>query len=316
MSDDSTPPNGDPIDPAVPQPDDVVHTIDDPNVVRSIDDPTAERRLDLGSLPMIVIPAVVVLGGAIAFWQFSDSIFPPRLTEVSGIVTINGEPLAMANIRTLPFNFEAGEASGLNDAEGSTDAEGRFSLVTFAGGERLPGAYVGDHKVTVAVTEPGPGGFGVVTLSPAAYADSTTTTLRISVSSSDSKNHDFKLELEGEVRGRKADSAISDGTQGMMQMGAGMTVGRAFTEGDSDNDGKLSQEEIKALDEDDRNQMKLAEADADKDGFVDREELNKVHGIRGGGGRGGARGGGGRGGGGRGGKGKSYTGRRGEDGGK
>ena len=316
MSDESPTPADDPIEERVPQLDDIIANSDDPN---------AAPALDLGSLPMIVIPAVVILGGAIALWVLRDSIFPPQLAQVSGIVTMNGEPLANANIRTLPFNFAAGEASGLNDAEGVSDAEGRFTLSTFKGGEPLEGAYVGDHKVTVAVTEPGPGGFGVVTLSPAEYADSTTTTLRIAVSSSADENQSFKLELEGEVKGRKTDDAISSGTQGMMQMGAGMTVGRAFTEGDSNKDGKLDQTEIKALDEQERKQMKLAEADTNKDGFVDREELNKVHGISGGGGRGGGRGGaggarggaGGRGGGrgGRGGGNKKYSGRRGQDGG-
>ena len=319
MSDESPTPADDPIEERVPQLDDVIANSDDPN---------AAPALDLGSLPMIVIPAVVILGGAIALWVLRDSIFPPQLVQVSGIVTMNGEPLANANIRTLPFNFAAGEVSGLNDAEGMTDAEGRFTLSTFEGGEPLEGAYVGDHKVTVAVTEPGPGGFGVVTLSPAEYADSTTTTLRIAVSSSADENQSFKLELAGEVKGRKTDDAISGGTQGMMQMGAGMMVGRAFTEGDSNKDGKLDQTEIKALDEQDRKQMKLAEADTNKDGFVDREELNKVHGISGGGGRGGAGGrGGGRGGaggrggsrggaGGRGGGSKKYSGRRGQEGGK
>ncbi len=323
MSDDATTPEGEPTEEHVPQLDDIIANSDDPN---------AAPAVDLGSLPMIVIPAVVILGGAIALWVLRDSIFPPRLVQVSGIVYMNGEPLANANIRTLPFNFAAGEASGLNDAEGVSDTEGRFTLSTFEGGEPLEGAYVGDHKVTVAVTEPGPGGFGVVTLSPAEYADSTTTTLRIAVSSSADENQSFKLELEGEIKGRKTDDAISGGTQGMMQMGAGMMVGRAFTEGDSNKDGKLDQKEIKALDEQDRKQMKLAEADTNKDGFVDREELNKIHGVSGGGGRGGAggrgggrggaggRGGGrggagGRGGGRGGGGGKQYSGRRGQDGG-
>ena len=122
MSDDSPTPADDPSEERVPQLDDIIADSDDPN---------AAPAVDLGSLPMIVIPAVVILGGAIALWLMRDSIFPPQLVQVSGIVYMNGEPLAGADIRTLPFNFAAGEASGLNDAEGMSDAEGRFTLSTF-----------------------------------------------------------------------------------------------------------------------------------------------------------------------------------------
>ena len=52
MSDDATTPEGEPTEEHVPQLDDIIANSDDPN---------AAPAVDLGSLPMIVIPAVVIL---------------------------------------------------------------------------------------------------------------------------------------------------------------------------------------------------------------------------------------------------------------
>jgi hypothetical protein len=63
----------------------------------------------------------------------------PEMAPVSGIVTVDGQPVANAAVMFVP------EAGG-RPATGLTDAEGKFSLETLKPGD---GALVGKHKVTV-----------------------------------------------------------------------------------------------------------------------------------------------------------------------
>lgn len=62
----------------------------------------------------------------------------PRLVPVSGVVLLDGQPVANAAVLFIP-------AEG-RPAEGTTDAEGKFTLQTFQPGD---GALVGTHDVTV-----------------------------------------------------------------------------------------------------------------------------------------------------------------------
>lgn len=69
----------------------------------------------------------------------------PQLAPISGVVTLDGEPLANAVINFQPV----ASASGANPGVGSsarTDSEGRFVLETIDG---KPGAVVGPHKVKI-----------------------------------------------------------------------------------------------------------------------------------------------------------------------
>jgi len=63
----------------------------------------------------------------------------PQMAPVSGVVTVDGAPVANAAVMFVP------EAGG-RPATGLTDAEGKFSLETMEPGD---GALVGKHKVTV-----------------------------------------------------------------------------------------------------------------------------------------------------------------------
>jgi hypothetical protein len=62
----------------------------------------------------------------------------PKLVPVSGVVLLDGQPVANAAVLFIP-------AEG-RPAEGTTDAEGKFTLQTFQPGD---GALVGLHDVTV-----------------------------------------------------------------------------------------------------------------------------------------------------------------------
>ncbi|MGE3808203.1 MAG: carboxypeptidase regulatory-like domain-containing protein [Gemmataceae bacterium] len=70
---------------------------------------------------------------------------PYPLASVSGVVTLNGEPLPGARVGFEPI----AKGDGLNAGQGSyaeTDAEGRFTLTALNGKE---GAVVGQHRVWI-----------------------------------------------------------------------------------------------------------------------------------------------------------------------
>lgn len=67
----------------------------------------------------------------------------PGTIPVSGRVTLEGKPVAGAAVTFAP-------ADGRRPATGLTDAEGRFTLATFADGD---GALPGEHRVTVTKKE-------------------------------------------------------------------------------------------------------------------------------------------------------------------
>lgn len=68
---------------------------------------------------------------------------PPARVPVSGVVTIEGQPVPSALVTFYPsFDGFGGEVI----AEGVTDAGGRYTLA----GPLGPGACLGKHKVTVA----------------------------------------------------------------------------------------------------------------------------------------------------------------------
>ncbi|MEM9659403.1 MAG: hypothetical protein AAF961_13680 [Planctomycetota bacterium] len=67
------------------------------------------------------------------------------LVPVSGVVTLDGEPLAGGVINFQP-NAPAGQTTGGPGSSSHTDDEGRFEMETIQG---EPGAVVGTHKVRI-----------------------------------------------------------------------------------------------------------------------------------------------------------------------
>jgi hypothetical protein len=65
----------------------------------------------------------------------------PRLAEVRGRVTMNGQPLKNVKVSFHPDPDKGTRGAGSN---GTTDADGNFTL-TYEGGK--PGAVVGHHRV-------------------------------------------------------------------------------------------------------------------------------------------------------------------------
>lgn len=125
-----------------------------------------------------------------------------QLAKVSGVVTVDGEPMAYVGVI---FHPELGPI-----ATGNTDAEGRFNLVT----SNESGALVGEHVVTIsgatsgvsyAATDYGTVGAPVRNSSgrnPRArfsthYALKSTSDLRVTVESGKKNEFVFELNKEG-----------------------------------------------------------------------------------------------------------------------
>jgi hypothetical protein len=71
----------------------------------------------------------------------------PRVAPVSGVVTLDGKPLAHASVSFQPIS----PAKGVNPGPGSqgeTDDNGAFTLRVV--GEGRDGAYVGYHRVEIS----------------------------------------------------------------------------------------------------------------------------------------------------------------------
>jgi len=114
--------------------------------------------------------------------------------RVSGVVTLDGQPLEGA---TVSFTPASGDGGGVGGSTGKTDAQGRYSLRTVAGDS--PGAAVGKHRVSISLFKPNPNnpdqaGTDVV---PARFSDPTKTELTFDVPSGGTDKADFRLESGG-----------------------------------------------------------------------------------------------------------------------
>jgi hypothetical protein len=117
-----------------------------------------------------------------------------QLADVSGRVTMDGEPLADA---TVSFVHSEGPSSF-----GRTDADGRYTLETVADGER--GALVGTHVVRVNVSHGGDAESDeLVTppegaLIPPRYNTESNLTFEVSSGGSDEANFELTSEASSE----------------------------------------------------------------------------------------------------------------------
>jgi hypothetical protein len=105
----------------------------------------------------------------------------PKIVPVSGVVTIDGQPLTYGHIQVLP--------TGWRPASSRIGSDGRFMLTTTVSGD---GCAVGTHPVVILAGE---------SISPEAtkwhapkkYADSATTNLTVTISKA---TDDLKIELK------------------------------------------------------------------------------------------------------------------------
>ena len=110
-----------------------------------------------------------------------------------------------------------------------TNGKGKFELRTMGEMQLETGAYAGEHIVTIAVNQSGPGGFGVILRTPEEYADKDKSKLRLTVSRSAEDNKSLKFELKGELKPMQIfDAGVATGMAN--NTGAGFVRGRAFGE--------------------------------------------------------------------------------------
>ena len=76
----------------------------------------------------------------------SESAKPYKTASVSGVITLDGQPLAAAHVTFLPVHNSGGGSQSGPEASADTDAGGRYSLKTAFGDT---GASVGKNRVMV-----------------------------------------------------------------------------------------------------------------------------------------------------------------------
>ncbi|MBO0697846.1 MAG: carboxypeptidase regulatory-like domain-containing protein [Zavarzinella sp.] len=108
--------------------------------------------------------------------------------RVSGVVTLDGQPLEGATVSFSPVS--AGEVGG---STGKTDAKGRYTLRTVLGDS--PGAAVGKHKVTISLYRENPNNPDQAgkELVPPRYSDPARTELTFDVPAGGTDKANFEL---------------------------------------------------------------------------------------------------------------------------
>lgn len=94
------------------------------------------------------ILSMIALGLTFAVVGCSDD--GAKIVSVSGVVTLNGSPLADASVTTQPIGGEVNPGSFAR-----TDAQGRFTLKVV--GTNQSGAAIGKHRVVISKQEGGSG---------------------------------------------------------------------------------------------------------------------------------------------------------------
>jgi hypothetical protein len=104
-----------------------------------------------------VVPGIVgvVVVCLLAYW-ISSSVMSggrglPELGDVSGVVTLDGKPLAGAMVTFVPQIEDGDAASHVAPSTGMTDASGRYSLMYV---KDVEGAAVGTHIVMISAPKP------------------------------------------------------------------------------------------------------------------------------------------------------------------
>jgi hypothetical protein len=118
-----------------------------------------------------------------------------KIVPVSGVVTINGEPVADAHINFEPRTTAEDGLAGVG-SYGDTDSEGRFVLQTL---DNEAGAVVASHRVMIRtfVGEGGPDGSTKVIrkeLLPKKYHSSSKLTFEVPAGGTDQANFELTTE--------------------------------------------------------------------------------------------------------------------------
>jgi hypothetical protein len=122
----------------------------------------------------------------------------PQIVPVSGIVTIDGQPLTYGHIQVIP--------TGWRPASGRIGTDGRFTLTTTVSGD---GCAVGTHPVAILAGE----SLTSETMkwhAPQKYADIKTSDLTVTITG---PTDDLKIELKSDGGGKPSKSVKEGGTE-------------------------------------------------------------------------------------------------------
>lgn len=141
--------------------------------------------------------ARLVLGAALAaaFLTLTGCDGGPKIVPVSGMVTIDGQPLTYGHVQVIP--------TGWRPASGRIGGDGRFTLTTTVPGD---GCVVGTHPVAVLAGE----SISPETMkwhAPQKYADISTSNLKVTITG---PTDDLKIELKSDG-GSKPTKVIKEG---------------------------------------------------------------------------------------------------------
>lgn len=106
-------------------------------------------RYFAGWLVLVVTAASTGCGGA--------SGPKHKLAPVAGTITLNGKPLANAQISFQP-TAPASATEALPGSYGTTDANGQYTLQLVTADKAVIGAVIGSHRVAITVANEGGGG--------------------------------------------------------------------------------------------------------------------------------------------------------------
>jgi hypothetical protein len=239
----------------------------------------AKPGFRLGRVLLIVVPLVAIVLGGFYFFTYGDGMswlrdrFSPSLVPVTGRVLVGDKPLAHGQVSTQIID------SNLKGSMAFTDNDGKFTLQVEIEGNRVDGAYPGEHIVTVKGADyasPHIGAGAPVSATPAEYGSFKDSPLRIVVDSSkEAKNH-FELKVPkppSTPSGRPPATATAPPAQNARPTAEGW-VQRTLDQLDKDQNGELSTEERQAAEG--SLAGTLSGADANKDGKLDNAELLSV----------------------------------------
>ncbi len=122
----------------------------------------------------------------------------PPIVPVSGVVTIDGQPLTYGHVQVIP--------TGWRPASGRIGGDGRFTLTTTVAGD---GCAVGTHPVAVLAGE----SLTSETMkwhAPPKYADIKTSNLTVTITG---PTDDLKIELKSDGSGKPSKGTREGGTE-------------------------------------------------------------------------------------------------------
>jgi hypothetical protein len=166
--------------------------------------PSADRTRGRPAKSSLQARVLLVVGATLLTLGCSGGPERPVVQYVEGVVTLDGEPLAAANVTFVP------RVSGVElVASGLTDEQGKYRLTSLRGGRIGAGAVAGEYGVSIDKlidTRKDPGGLppkpgDIVQAVPEAYTNPSTSGIEVTVRQGRNRGGEFDFHLTKEFTG-------------------------------------------------------------------------------------------------------------------